>query len=711
MNRLSRWYKDLKLSNRVILSMNLAILFSILLISVFATLNRVRVQKKEATELVKNEIAQIVTLFDFSTDRRIEDFGNVIKAKSLYNSGFISVIRSDGDVVVCNRREGQNISGTEYFRQIRSRTRGESNYTDPVTGQVNYQFFEFYPPRDVYLVVTLEKREFLTKPIRNTQKILLFALIFTLIAFSLVNYFIMKTISRPIVGLKKVVGKLSKGDLPEKYEYNHKDEVGQMAGSVNELVDGLRNTAEFAQEIGKNNFNHQFKPLSEKDVLGNSLLEMRESLKSASDEEKTRKIEDEKRNWTTQGLARFGDILRQNNDSMKELSYNIINNLVDYLGINQGGIFIYVEEDESRNGDYLELSACFAFDRRKYVQRKILVGEGLVGTCFLEKETIYMTQIPQDYIKITSGLGDENPGSLLLVPLKLNEKVYGVVELASFEPFEKYKIEFVERIGESIASTISSVKINSQTALLLQKSQQQAEEMKAQEEEMRQNMEELTATQEAMADKERENIQTIDRLQQESKIKQETIVEKENELLDTLDNCPVITVRFNQAGKILFLNKAAIEFWGYNKDEMEGKNIHILFAGDFKFETKEYIKKQFEVKLKVKSGNTIIAKMLTVTAKFDDEKLHTGFFSIITPDVSELMDQPVKPETTSTTSKETISPASSVSKSSGKKPTQESSAKKSTLEDLHKSEESDTQKAWSQHMDMKGKQFKRGRKK
>ena len=275
-----------------------------------------------------------------------------------------------------------------------------------------------------------------------------------------------------------------------------------MSESVNSLIDGLNLTANFAKEIGRGNLSSQFEKLSENDVLGESLIEMKESLQEAKKEEEKRKIEDAKQNWATQGLAKFSDILRESAENLEDLSYSILSNLVKYIDANQGGLFIINEDDNKEK--YIELIGCYAYERRKYVEKKIAFGEGLVGRCVLEKETIHMTDVPEDYINITSGLGKDCPRSLLIVPLILNEEVYGVIEMASFKEFEPHVVSFVEKIGQSIASTISNVKINLRTAQLLEESRIQAEELAAQEEEMRQNLEELQATQEESARKEAE---------------------------------------------------------------------------------------------------------------------------------------------------------------------------------------------------------------
>ena len=272
----------------------------------------------------------------------------------------------------------------------------------------------------------------------------------------------------------------------------------------------LKAISGFALEIGRGNYTSDFTPLSENDVLGNSLLRMRDDLNAAAIEESKRKEEDQQRNWATVGIAKFSEILRQDNDKLDMLSYLIISNLVKYLDANQGGIFLFNDTDDA--SPFAELVSCYAFNRKKHLEKRVAIGEGLVGRCILEKATIYLTDIPGEYIKITSGMGESNPRNLVLVPLMMNDEVFGVIEIASFKELHKYQTEFIEKIAESIAATLKAVKINTRTSKLLEQSRIQAEELAAQEEEMRQNMEELRATQEQSFRKEKELQTTVEEL-------------------------------------------------------------------------------------------------------------------------------------------------------------------------------------------------------
>jgi PAS domain S-box-containing protein len=288
------------------------------------------------------------------------------------------------------------------------------------------------------------------------------------------------------------------------------------------------------------------------DPLAKSLVILRENIAKNKEEEDGRRKEDEQRRWVSEGLAMFGEILRNNHDDLNELSYQIVSNLVKYTASNQGALFIL--NDDVKYNRFFEMTACYAYDRRKFADEKIDFGEGMIGTCALEKKTIFLTEIPDSYLRITSGLGKSNPRSLLLVPLNINEENYGVIELASFNTYTPYEIEFIEKIAESVASTISGVKINIKTAKLLKESQEQAEIMASQEEEMRQNMEELQATQEEAA-------RQSDRFVSFSNSVNQTLLKSE----------------YQPDGTLISANDNFLKKLGYHSNsEIEGKNIRMF---------------------------------------------------------------------------------------------------------------------------------------
>ncbi|MFA6400584.1 MAG: GAF domain-containing protein [Salinivirgaceae bacterium] len=342
-----------------------------------------------------------------------------------------------------------------------------------------------------------------------------------IVGLLILNFYIKKIIQKPLQELKKSIDLSAQGILNFELHSNilrKEDEIGATAQSFHKLIIALNKTAEFSDEIAKNNFTVDYELLSNKDAIGKSLLNMRESLLKAQEQEKIRMVKEEEENWVNQGIAKFSDILRSNSDNQEQLAVNFIRELVDYLGIVQGGLFIINEEDE--NEIYFELKAAVAYNRQKLLNKKFRIGESLVGRCAYEKLPIYMMEVPSDYVKITSGLGEANPRSISLIPAVMENKVYAVIELVSFEEFKPYQLSFISRIGENLASTISMVRVHEQTSKLLEESKLQQEELAAQEEEMRQNMEELIATQEQMERRESQLKQILSELEnQEGEMK------------------------------------------------------------------------------------------------------------------------------------------------------------------------------------------------
>jgi CHASE3 domain sensor protein len=270
---------------------------------------------------------------------------------------------------------------------------------------------------------------------------------------------------------------------------------------IKSSIQNLKRASSFIKEISVGNYSANWEGLNNQNItlnqenLAGDLIKMRDQMKRVKDE-------DEKRIWTTEGLAKFSDVARTNQDNIEKLSNEVVRFLSKYLSAQQASLFVL---DEASDEDpFLSLVACYAFDKKKFVQKRIEIGSGMVGQAYLEGTTNVMTKLPSNYISITSGLGDATPSCLIIVPMKYNDKVEAILELASFTRFEEHEVKFLEKAGEVIASAIYSTKINERTSRLLKESQEQAEVLKAQEEELRQNMEELQATQENMRRKQTE---------------------------------------------------------------------------------------------------------------------------------------------------------------------------------------------------------------
>ena len=376
------------------------------------------------------------------------------------------------------------------------------------TGDVsdNYLFYSFpinnYNSTIGYVVHQVNIEQYISS--RNSVNWIVFGagIISLLIVVAILVIIGRTIITKPTRHIINSINKLSEGQVIEALNIKTRDEVSKIGISVNKLSKAYNRFIVFAKSIGEGDFNVEFSSLGEKDEMGNALLEMRDKLVTANKEEALRKKEEGDRAWANSGLYELGEMLRQTSDNINDLAYITLSYLVNYTNSNQGAIFL-ADDADSNNANF-ELSAAYAYERKKHMSKTIALGEGLIGTCAIEKETIFMDELPDNYINITSGLGKANPKSLIIVPLKVKDKVYGVLELASFNRYKDFEINFLENAAESIASTFSMSKINFITSQLLEHSQQQQEEMRAQEEEMRQNMEELQTTQEEALRRENE---------------------------------------------------------------------------------------------------------------------------------------------------------------------------------------------------------------
>lgn len=406
----------------------------------------------------------------------------------------------------------------------------------------------------------------------------------------------------------------------------------------------------FADNISQGNLKAEYAS-SQADTLGQSLLNMRESLIRAN-------IREEREKFSALGLAKIGEILRQHADNLETLCDKVIEEVVKYMRANQGSIFV---RETHGDDDKLVLMGARAWNRKKYLQKTVDIGEGLVGQAAIEKQTIFMTKVPHNYVTISSGLGEANPRSILIVPLKSEEEVVGVIELASFSLYEEFETKFMEKVGESIAATIITTRNNQRNKELLEKSKELAEQMRSQEEEIRQNMEEMQATQEEMQRKNNEierllkisnekeaelqqKLTEIQKVKMESDARNEQMIEHmenyKKTLLNILDELPHKIFLKDGQGKMVLVNTVVAKAHNMSIEELIGKSdfdfVDAKTAQEWRNQELEIIRKGSETYIfnETLSGETKRLKS-TKMAFYIPHLKETGLLGIQT-DVTEL---------------------------------------------------------------------------
>jgi PAS domain S-box-containing protein len=283
--------------------------------------------------------------------------------------------------------------------------------------------------------------------------------------------------------------------------------------------------------------------LPEQDPVRKALTEIKLVMKKIKDE-------DNQRSWVAEGLAQFSATLR-NKGEIKEQASRIISSLVKYLNANQGGLYFeYVSEEGDR---YLELMASYAYGKQKFVEGRVFEGQGILGQCMLERDFVFLTDIPPGYVKITSGLGEATPRNIVVVPLIFNDTFCGAIELAFFEVMPPHKVEFLKKVAEDIASEVISIRNYERTSKLLEASNTLTVELQSREEEMKQSLEELAATQEEMLRKQIEL----------------------SGIIHAIDST-LATAELDTDGRIIKHNIILEQFLGYNNEELQQRNFNLI---------------------------------------------------------------------------------------------------------------------------------------
>jgi CheY-like chemotaxis protein/HAMP domain-containing protein/GAF domain-containing protein len=263
------------------------------------------------------------------------------------------------------------------------------------------------------------------------------------------------------------------------------DNVNQLAGT---LTTQLRAISEVSQAVTQGDLTRSIAVEAEGEVgeLKDTINQMIDNLAE------TTRVNNEQ-DWLNSNMARFTGMLQGERD-LETVSRLIMSELTPLVG-SQHGAFFMMESPDGEGDDFeLRLIATYGYKQRKNVPNKFKIGEALVGQAALEQKPILITQAPDDYVRISSGLGEGAPVNVIVLPVLFEDQVLAVIELASFQRFSSVQQSFLEQLAESIGVVLNTIQANMRTEELLVQSQDLTQELQSQSEELQAQQEELQQT-------------------------------------------------------------------------------------------------------------------------------------------------------------------------------------------------------------------------
>ncbi|MFB2919757.1 MULTISPECIES: HAMP domain-containing protein, partial [Aerosakkonema] len=368
-------------------------------------------------------------------------------------------------------------------------------------------------------------------------------------------------------GIARVVTAVANGDLKRKLMLEAKGEIETLADTINEMIDTLATFADqvttVAREVGiegklggqakvpgaagtwralTDNVNElaatlttQLRAIAEvatavtkgdltrsisveaqgevailKDNINQMIANLRETTQKNTEQD-----------WLKTNLAKFTRMLQGQRD-LETVSKLILSELAPLVSA-QHGVFYLMDGADTHSTQYLKLLSTYAYRERKHLANRFSLGEGLVGQCALEKERILLTEVPDNYIKISSGLGESSPLNVVVLPVLFEGQVTAVIELASFRRFSEIHLTFFDQLTESIAIVLNTIAASMRTEELLKQSQSLAEELQTQQAELRetnkrleQQAQSLKASEELLKSQQEQLRQTNEELEERS---------------------------------------------------------------------------------------------------------------------------------------------------------------------------------------------------
>ncbi|MBD1868529.1 response regulator [Cyanobacteria bacterium FACHB-471] len=362
---------------------------------------------------------------------------------------------------------------------------------------------------------------------------------------ALLGFFLAKNISRPLKQISDAAEDLTDGNLAVSLpESDRHDEIGVLTQTFNQMIANLRDTTR----------------------------------------------ENEEQGWLKSNLTEFTRML-QGQRSMEMVSRMILSDLAPLVGASQALFYLMQVEDEQPT---LKLLGTYAYQERKHLANRFRLGEGLVGQCALEKQKILLTEVPSDYIRISSGLGQAPPLNILVQPVLFEQEVIAVIELASFQQFRSIHLTLLDQVTEGLGIVLNTIAADMRTAKLLQQSQTLTEELQNQQEELKASNQQLE-----------EQAETL----RESEI---MLKQQQEELQQTNEELQQLNEELEEKAKLLSSQNREVERKNqeieYARQELEEKAEQLALSSRYKSEFLANMSHELRTPL---NSLLILARLLT----------------------------------------------------------------------------------------------------
>jgi len=243
------------------------------------------------------------------------------------------------------------------------------------------------------------------------------------------------------------------------------ENVNQLAAN---LTNQMRAIGEVATAVTRGDLSRsiQVEARGEVSYLKDNINEMIRNLR-----ETTQK--NAQQDWLKTNLARFTRLLQGQRD-LEAVTKLILSELAPLVSVHHGVFYMMdAEGADSR----LRMIASYGYRSSRKLPTSFLPGEGLVGQCALEKTRVWLTDVPRDYITVSSGLGAAPPNNIVVLPILFEQQVKAVIEIASLDRFTETHLSFLDQLMESIGVVLNTIEANSRTESLLTQSQSLAQEL------------------------------------------------------------------------------------------------------------------------------------------------------------------------------------------------------------------------------------------